>query len=99
MSLAKKSGKNVVAYTEKLLNQNTYPEIAYKQCLGIINLGKEYSIERLDTACELAMGQYKYGYNIIKNILVNKMDIQDDNLIIKPHIAKHTNIRGSKFYN
>jgi len=45
INLAKKSGKNVAAYTEKLLNQNSYPEIAYKQCLGIIHLGKEHSTE------------------------------------------------------
>ena len=99
IKLAKKSGGNVAAYTEKLLNQNSYPEIAYKQCLGIINLGKEHSVERLDRACEIAIDQYKYGYHIIKNILVNKMDIADDSLKIKPHIAKHINIRGSKFYN
>jgi hypothetical protein len=96
---AKKSGDNVAAYTEKLLKQNSYPEIAYKQCLGIINLGKEHSVERLDKACELAINQYKCGYHIIKNILVNKMDMEDDNLRIKPHIAKHINIRGSKFYS
>jgi len=96
---AKKSGDNVAAYTEKLLSQNSYPEIAYKQCLGIINLGKEHSVERLDKACELAINQYKCGYHIIKNILVNKMDMEDDNLRIKPHIAKHINIRGSKSYS
>ncbi|MCK5788562.1 MAG: IS21 family transposase, partial [Chlamydiia bacterium] len=99
INLAKKSGDHVAAYTEKLLSQNSYPEIAYKQCLGIISLGKEYSVQRLDKACEIAMDQYKYGYHIIKNILVNKMDMEDDDLRIKPHIAKHINIRGSKFYN
>ena len=33
---AKKSGNHIAAYAEKCLNQNFYPEIAYKQCLGII---------------------------------------------------------------
>ncbi len=99
ISWAKKSGDYVAAYTEKLLNQNTYPEIAYKQCLGIINLKKTYSDERLDKACEIAIDQYKYGYHIIKNILVNKMDIADDSSTIKPHITKHANIRGAEFYN
>jgi transposase len=96
---AKKSGDHVAAYTEKLLNQNTYPEIAYKQCLGIINLKKAYTDKRLDKACKIAMNQYRYGYHIIKNILVNKMDIADDSSTTKPHITKHGNIRGSEFYN
>ena len=96
---AKKSGDHVAAYTEKLLNQNSYPEIAYKQCLGIINLKKIYSDKRLDKACEIAMNQYKYGYHIIKNILINKMDLADNSLSPVPHITKHGNIRGSKFYN
>ncbi|HIP49292.1 MAG TPA: IS21 family transposase [Lutibacter sp.] len=96
---AKKSGNHVAAYTEKLLNQNSYPEIAYKQCLGIINLKKDYSEERLDKACEIAMDQYKHGYHIIKNILINKMDIADNSSTINPHITEHDNIRGAEFYN
>jgi len=96
---AKKSGVHVGAYTEKLLNQSSYPEIAYKQCLGIINLKNKYSDKRLNDACEIAMDQYKYGYHIIKNILVNKMDIADSSSSTEPHITKHGNIRGSGFYN
>lgn len=99
ISWARKSGDHVAAYTEKLLNQNSYPEIAYKQCLGIINLKKDYPEERLDKACEIAMDQYRYGYRIIKNILANKMDISDNSSTADPHITEHSNIRGAEFYN
>ena len=34
LSWAKKSGDYVEAYVGKLLQQASYPEIAYKQCLG-----------------------------------------------------------------
>lgn len=99
LNWANKSGKNVHEYIGKLLQQASYPEIAYKQCLGIINLTKEYTSQRLDAACKMALNHSRYGYHIIKNILANKMDMIDQTAIIKPHITKHNNIRGAEFYN
>jgi len=95
LSWAAKCGVNVKAYLEKLLQQADYPEIAYKQCLGIINLKKEHPLERLDKACLMAIDQPRYGYHIIRNILVNKMDIREPNIASKPHINKHENIRAT----
>ncbi len=96
---AQKSGPYVQAYVDKLLSQASYPEIAYKQCLGVINLKKEYTDQRLDKACQMALDQPRFGYHIIKNILVNKMDLTEKNLITEPHITRHGNIRGPEFYN
>jgi transposase len=94
INLAAKSGSNVQAYIGKLLQQATYPEIAYKQCLGVINL-KTYGEQRLDKACQMALEQPRYGYHIIQNILTNKMDMAESLTTPKPHISKHINIRNS----
>ena len=99
LNWAKKSGSNVEAYIGKLLQKDTYPEIAYKQCLGVINLKSTYTDQRLDQACKLALEQPRYGYHIIKNILANKMDLADSSVSTEPHISKHTNIRGAECYN
>jgi len=99
LNWAKKSGDYVQAYVAKLLQQASHPEIAYKQCLGIINLKSLYTPQRLDNACKMALNQPRYGYHIIKNILANKMDIVDQTTVTKPHITKHINIRGAKSYN
>ncbi|PIQ32104.1 MAG: LuxR family transcriptional regulator [Bacteroidetes bacterium CG18_big_fil_WC_8_21_14_2_50_41_14] len=99
LSWAKKSGANVEAYIGKLLQKDSYPELAYKQCLGVINLNKLHTDQRLDNACKMALDQPRYGYHIIKNILVNKMDLMQPTSELIPHIAKHDNIRGSQFYN
>jgi len=99
LNWAKKSGSNVEAYVGKLLQKDTYPEIAYKQCLGVINLKSAYTEQRLDNACKMALDQPRYGYHIIKNILANKMDMEDLAISIEPHITKHINIRGAEFYN
>jgi len=101
LSQAGKLGSNIKAYIGKLLNQNTYPEIVYKQCLGIIHLKTEYTAERVDKACKIALDQPRYGYHIIKNILANKIDMvdTDTSITLEPHITKHINIRGSSSYN
>lgn len=99
LSWAKKSGDHVEAYIGKLLQQASYPEIAYKQCLGVINLKSLHTDQRLDNACKMALDQPRYGYQIIKNILTNKMDLADQTTATEPHITKHNNIRGPEFYN
>ena len=99
LNWANKYGNNVHEYIGKLLEQATYPEIAYKQCLGVINLKKEYTPQRLDNACKMALNQSRHGYRIIKNILANKMDMINQTTVTKPHITKHVNIRGSESYN
>ena len=99
LNQAKKLGSNTEAYIGKLLRQNTYPEIAYKQCLGIIHLKSQYTAERVEKACKIALDQPRYGYHIIKNILANKTDMQSSDIPPEPHITKHINIRGAKSYN
>jgi len=99
LNRAKKSGQNVEAYIGKLLEQASYPEVAYKQCLGVINLKSSYTEQRLNNACKMALNQPRYGYHIIKNILTNKMDLADKIPGTDPHITKHNNIRGAEFYN
>ena len=95
LSRAAKSGPNVQAYIGKLLQQESYPEVAYKQCLGVIHLKAAHSDQRLDKACQMAMNQSRYAYHIIRNILVNKMDMAQPLTASKPHISKHINIRNS----
>ncbi len=99
LSWAKKLGTNTEAYIDKLLKQDTYPEIAYKQCLGILHLKSEYPVQRVDKACEMALGYSRYGYRIIKNILANKKDMETPQTIPEPHIREHINIRGAEVYN
>jgi len=70
--LAKKHGENVVEYVKKLINQKEYPEIAYKQCLGIFSLADKHEKGSLDAACKRGLGYPKYNYHIILSILKNK---------------------------
>ncbi len=96
---AKKLGSSVESYVGKILEQAAFPEIAYKQCLGVINLKSKYADQRIDNACRMALEQPRYGYRIIENILINKMDLTEKNLTTESDITMHCNIRGSEFYN
>lgn len=97
--LAKPLGADVESYVKALIGQAAYPEVGYKQCLGIIHLKKEYPIQRINNACKRALSFHRYSYRIIKNILENKMDLQEQQSKTESiHIEPHQNIRGSQYY-
>ena len=98
--LARPHGPQVEAYIKALIESKPYPEVAYKQCLGILALSKQFDKTRLNNACAIGLGLSRYGYRIIQNILNNNMDQapqqqqpQEDQLI-----DTHHNIRGAAYY-
>jgi transposase len=40
---------------ENVLSRRTFPEQGFRSCMGILSLGKRYSNERLEAACERAL--------------------------------------------
>ena len=91
-------GEEVVEYIKRLIAAKDYPEIAYKQCLGIISLHKTYDKERLRNACKRGLNYHRYSYNTIKNILIHKMDMLEIKEEPNREIAAHENIRGAAYY-
>ena len=99
-SKAKQIGPSTYQYITGMILQRSYPEVAYKQAMGIIHLRKEYSTERIESACQRAMSASSYGYHIVANILKKGLD-KDPDLIesqMQIHIPTHTNIRGADSY-
>lgn len=91
-------GSHTEAYIQRLLSQYTYPEIAYKQCQGILALGKDYTPERLERACHRALDYHKAGYHTIERILKAGLDQVEELPVELPRIPVHTNIRGAAEY-
>jgi len=95
----KKVGSATGAYIEQVLDRRSYPEQAYKSCMGILNLGKKYSSERLENACARALQYEKYSYRTIERILALKMDkIEEDTTDTQLKLPLHENIRGADYY-
>jgi len=92
-------GPHTLKYIQMLLNQARYPEIAYKQSLGILSFAKLYDTDRLEKACMRAVGYHKASYHTISNILKNRLDmLTDDQEEEPPPIPEHNNIRGAASY-
>ncbi|MGX1639440.1 hypothetical protein [Sphingobacterium sp. NPDC055431] len=87
---------------ERILTSQDYPEIGYKRALGVIELYRSYSSERLNNACRRAWETEACSYGHIKNILKNNMDKlpydETGGEEPKPHIPYHANIRGASAY-
>ncbi|MEQ9303459.1 MAG: IS21 family transposase [Marinoscillum sp.] len=96
----RKIGYNVELFLTGLFEQGDYPEINYKRAMGLLQLSKTYSVERINKACLRAVQHDIYSYQRIKNILKNNMDQydlefgQDES----SHIPSHENIRGKDNY-
>lgn len=96
---ATKIGEATHRYITELIEQCSYPEIGYKQAMGILILTKQYTNERLEKACIRALLHPKRTYQTVELILKNKME--DHPILLQntaPHISSHENIRGAQAY-
>ncbi len=98
---ARRYGADVENYIKGLIDQATYPETAYKQSMGVLQLEKEYSAYRLNRACQRAKEHPRFGYRIVKDILKNNMDREPDLFtdLTDTQIPEHDNIRGANYYH
>jgi transposase len=95
---AMKIGDKTCGYITQLIKERDYPEVGYKQALGITLLTQSYPKERINKACERAHGMGKHNYHIIESMLKNGTDKLDP-IVSKMTIPWHENIRGVEHYN
>jgi transposase len=93
---AQSIGGSVKQIIEQILAQRQHPEQAYKVCLGILNLEKQFSKDRLNKACARAIDFHHYSYKGIKKILENRME--DHQMDCFQALPEHANIRGNRYY-
>lgn len=96
---AGKYGPAVKALVEKVMDDRSYPEQAYRSCLGIIRLENKYSAGRLNKACQRALQYNLYSYKGVKNILIKGLDQQNDaDKTESAPVIQHENIRGAGYF-
>jgi transposase len=97
---AKKTGPSTAELVQKIIDSRTYPEQAYRSCLGILRLEKHYPKERLEKAARRALQFGQLSFSSLRKILDSGLDrleekTQDSNCALPPH----DNIRGSHYYH
>ncbi len=96
---AGKTGTATSQLVEKVLAGRSYPEQAYKACMGIIHLGQHYEPERVEAAAERALKYNACSYRSMKAILASGLDKQPDSRETgQMSLPLHQNIRGKEYY-
>jgi len=85
---------------DKQLKSRAHPEQAYRVCLGLLNLSRQYPGERLDAACKIANGASLTRLKQIKSILQSNRDRLGEPLELQAELPQHhENIRGPRNYH
>jgi transposase len=98
-------GKSIGPFTEQfiseLLERRRHPEQAFKSCMGVFRLGDDFSRERLERACALALRMRAFSSRSVRNILRNNRDTLADAEVEPPQLMLplHENVRGSGYYH
>jgi len=100
ISWAKKIGPHTAELVQTIIESRTYPEQAYRSCLGILRLEKHYSKERLEKAAARALRFRSHSFQSLRKILSAGLDRLEE----KTHGSEgaavdHENIRGSQYYH
>jgi transposase len=97
---AKKTGPQTAELVQKIIQSRTYPEQAYRSCLGILRLEKHYPKERLEKAARRALKFGSLSLRSLRNILRSGLDrLEENDPRSEPALSAHENIRGSHYYH
>jgi transposase len=99
ISWAAETSIHTRSLVKEILERATYPDQAYRSCVGIINFSKKYPVERLDLACRMALAEGSHSYQAVKKILEKGRDLiasSDDKKQLT--LTSHENLRGQAAY-
>lgn len=88
---------------QRQLKNRPHPEHGYRACLGLLNLSRRYSRDRLEQACDRALAIDSASYQSISSILKQGLDqlplpLTDDEPELTD-VPTHTNVRGPHYYH
>lgn len=99
VSFASKIGESSTAVIKKILASKDFVEQTYNACIGLKRLSEIYGPTRFDAACRRALKGSRITYGMVKNILENNMDKQEEPNPALFFLPDHENIRGPQNYN
>ena len=97
---AKDIGPEVLTWVDTQLTTRDHPEQAYRVCLGLLNLSRDYPLARLNAACKIANREGLLRLKQIKSILRSHRDQLPEPLDLQTELPQeHENIRGPKNFH
>ena len=94
-----KAGPSTRALAEKIIASRLHPQQAYRSCLGLLRLAKEYGEVRLEAACARALRVQAISYTSVKSILKTGLDNEPTPAgETKSRPIAHVNIRGPEAF-
>ena len=96
MNWAKDIGDDVLKWVKYQLSSKQHEQQAYRVCLGLLNLSRQYPAQRLNKACGIANQHQLYRLKHIKDILQSNQDrLRSDEPEQSSLLPQsHENIRG-----
>jgi len=95
---AEKIGPSTRAMIQSQFLRKSYPEQAFRRCLGILNLAKSASPEKLEAACKKALSLDQFSYRSI-SILLDNLPVPSSEAEEEIPALSHDNIRGATYYD
>lgn len=101
MNWAQDIGGDVLLWVKAQLTRKQHEQQAYRLCLGLLNLSRQYPAQRLNNACAIANQHHLYRLKQIKSILRSNQDqLIDESSEPLPLLPQsHANIRGPKSFH
>lgn len=97
---AESLGPATATAVRAMLSSRRHPEQAFRSALGVMRLGKDYGLERLEAACRRANALGTCHYRSIESILKNGLDrkVLPEQITLSLPVD-HANVRGPGFYH
>ena len=93
-------GASTCAMVEILLAAKPHVEQAYRSCMGLLGLSRQYGALRLEKACQYALKHKLSRYKQVKAVLEAKLDLKKtsrtETLLMS---FAHDNVRGAHYYH
>jgi len=92
---AKSIGPDTLTWISYQLDVKDHPEQAYRLCLGLLNLSREYPAVRVNASCRIANREGLTRLKQVKSILKSNRDQLPEQLELAAELPQdHENIRG-----
>jgi transposase len=88
-------GPHTAQYLNSLLQARTFPEQAYRSCLGVLSLARKFPHDLVETACERVSQAHLRSYKDLKA----ELEALSRTAASPPQPLVHENIRGENYFN